>query len=305
MRENKVIPATQDTVFKIVMSSCPNYLSFLISEFLGVSKEEIKSKLVIKNNELSLSNAKEKKKISDFIVGIDKLLINIEMNGKYYEWLFMRNDAYLGKIEGESLNSGNDYSTLYSFLQINLNNFSYFKGNDSMLEFVYTDKKSRQIETEKVKKYHISLPKLAKKYYNGARLSKLEKALLILRVDKVSDLEKLGEGDEDLMEAVGRIREASLDINTIGLYDADLEREKIENGIRNVSFKAGEQHGFNRGVEQGIEQGLERGIECGIEQGSMQKQTAIISAMLNNGFSQEEISKITNIPIKEVKAIGL
>ena len=140
MRENKVIPATQDTVFKIVMSSCPNYLSFLISEFLGVSKEEIKSKLVIKNNELSLSNAKEKKKISDFIVGIDKLLINIEMNGKY-EWLFMRNDAYLGKIEGESLNSGNDYSTLYSFLQINLNNFSYFKGNDSMLEFVYTDKK--------------------------------------------------------------------------------------------------------------------------------------------------------------------
>ena len=99
------------------------------------------------------------------------------------------------------------------------------------------------------------------------------------------------------MEAVGRIREASLDINTIGLYDADLEREKIENGIRNISFKAGEQHGFNCGVKQGIERG--------IEQGSMQKQTAIISAMLNNGFSQEEISKITNIPIKEVKAVNI
>ena len=41
------------------------------------------------------------------------------------------------------------------------------------------------------------------------------------------------------MEAVGRIKEASLDINTIGLYDADLERERIENGIRSVSFKAG------------------------------------------------------------------
>ena len=37
----------------------------------------------------------------------------------------------------------------------------------------------------------------------------------------------------------------------------------------------------------------------------MQKQTAIISAMLNNGFSQEEISKITNIPIKEVKAVNI
>ena len=93
------------------------------------------------------------------------------------------------------------------------------------------------------------------------------------------------------MEAVGRIREPSLDINTIGLYDADLEREKIENGIRNISFKAGEQHGFNREIERGL------------EQGSMQKQTTIISAMLNNGFSQEEISKITNIPIKEVKTV--
>ena len=122
----------------------------------------------------------------------------------------MRNDAYLGKIEGESLNSGNDYSTLYSFLQINLNNFTYFKGKDSTLEFVYTDKKSKQIETEKVKKYHISLPKLAKKYYNGARLSKLEKALLILKVDKIRDLEKLGEGDNDLMEAVGRIKKLLL-----------------------------------------------------------------------------------------------
>ena len=271
------------------MTSCPNYLSFLISEFTGVSKEDIKRKLVIKNNELNLSNAKEKRKISDFIVGIDKLLVNIEMNGKYYEWLFMRNDAYLGKIEGESLNSGNDYSTLYSFLQINLNNFTYFKGNDSALEFVYTDKKSKQIETEKVKKYHISLPKLAKKYYNGARLSKLEKALLILKVDKISDLEKLGKGDNDLMEAVGRIKEASLDINTIGLYDADLERERIENGIRSISFKAGDKHGFERGLEQG----------------STKERTSIISAMLNNGMIQEEISKMTGIPIKEVKSVKL
>ena len=39
------------------------------------------------------------------------------------------------------------------------------------------------------------------------------------------------------METVGRIKEASLDINTIGLYDADLERERIENGIRSISFK--------------------------------------------------------------------
>ena len=91
------------------------------------------------------------------------------------------------------------------------------------------------------------------------------------------------------MEAVGRIKEASLDINTIGLYDADLERERIENGIRSVSFKAG----------------IERGIEQGIEQGSTKERISIISAMLNNGMSQEEISRMTGIPIKEVKSVKL
>ena len=95
------------------------------------------------------------------------------------------------------------------------------------------------------------------------------------------------------MEAVGRIKEASLDINTIGLYDADLERERIENGIRSISFKAG--------IERGLEQGLERGLE----QGSTKERISIISAMLNNGMSQEEISRMTGIPIKEVKAIRI
>ena len=95
------------------------------------------------------------------------------------------------------------------------------------------------------------------------------------------------------MEAVGRIKEASLDINTIGLYDADLERERIENGIRSISFKAG--------IERGLEQGLERGLE----QGNVEKQTSIISTMLGNGISQEEISRMTGIPIKEVKAISI
>ena len=103
------------------------------------------------------------------------------------------------------------------------------------------------------------------------------------------------------METVGRIKEASLDINTIGLYDADLERERIENGIRSISFKAG----IERGLEQGLERGLEQGLERGLEQGSTKERISIISTMLNNGMSQEEISRMTCIPIKEVKAIRI
>ena len=68
-----------------------------------------------------------------------------------------------------------------------------------------------------------------------------------------------------------------------------MERERIENGIRSISFKAG----------------IERGLERGLEQGSTKERISIISAMLNNGMSQEEVTRMTGIPIKEVKAIKL
>ena len=187
----KVIPANFDPVFKIVMLDCPNYLAFLVSSFTNIPKESIKGRIRVQNSEHKLSNAKERKKTSNLIIRVDKMLANFEMNNRYFDGLFIRNEAYLGKIEGESLNVSEDYSSMNSFLQVNFNNFSYFKVKSPILKFYYADMKNRIIETGKVKKYHISLPKLKKKYYNGDKLTKLEKALLILSIDKIEDLDKI------------------------------------------------------------------------------------------------------------------
>lgn len=187
----KVIPANFDPVFKIVMLDCPNYLAFLVSSFTNIPKERIKGRIRVQNSEHKLSNAKERKKTSDLIIRVDKMLANFEMNNRYFDGLFIRNEAYLGKIEGESLNVSEDYSSMNSFLQVNFNNFSYFKVKSPILKFYYADMKNRIIETGKVKKYHISLPKLKKKYYNGDKLTKLEKALLILSIDKIKDLDEI------------------------------------------------------------------------------------------------------------------
>ena len=159
------------------------------------------------------------------------------------------------------------------FLQVNFNNFTHFKSDKPILEFVYTDKDTLEIETENLKKYHISLPKLEKKYYNGDKLSKLEKALLILKLDKISDLEEISKGDEDLMEAVEKIKEATFDINTIGLYDAEKDRKWKE--------------------------------EAKIAYAEKKGQASIITALLNNGMSKEEVTKMTGIPLEKVKKMGL
>ncbi len=112
IKDGKVIPATSDTMFKIIMSSCPAYVTFLISEFTSISKDDLVKNIIIQNNELRLNNAKERKKISDFIAKIDKSLINFEMNSEYYDGLLIRNQAYLGKLEGESLNASESFSNM-------------------------------------------------------------------------------------------------------------------------------------------------------------------------------------------------
>ena len=301
----KVIPANFDPVFKIVMLDCPNYLAFLVSSFTNIPKEKIKGRIRVQNSEHKLSNAKERKKTSDLIIKVDKMLANFEMNNRYFDGLFIRNEAYLGKIEGESLNVSEDYSNMNSFLQVNFNNFSHFKVKSPILKFYYTDMKNRIIETGKVKKYHISLPKLKKKYYNGDKLTKLEKALLILSIDKIKDLDEISKGDDDLMEAAKRIKEATFDINTIGLYDAE-ERRRQEDAMylayrEKIATRRGYRNGRKAGVEHGYSQGFSQGISQGISQGVEQERNSIINAMLSKGLSYDTIAEITNISNQDIK----
>lgn len=211
------------------------------------------------------------------------------MNSEYFDGLLIRNQAYLGKIEGESLNASEDYSNMQRFLQVNFNDFIHFKSDSPILEFVYTDIVNGEIETENLKKYHISLPKLEKKYYNGDKLSKLEKALLILKLDKIKDLEEISKGDNDLMEAVERIKDATFDINTIGLYDAELDRKWKEEAKMAYAKKLG------------IEEGQEKGREEGREEG----QFSIISTMLKNGITPKKVIEMTGISLEKIKKMGL
>ena len=76
----------------------------------------------------------------------------------------------------------------------------------------------------------------------------------------------------------------------------ELMKEEIEEELKKNRDKA---------IQEGLAQGLEQGLERGLEQGSTKERISIISAMLNNGISQEEVTKMTGIPIKEVKAIKL
>ena len=52
-----------------------------------------------------------------------------------------------------------------------------------------------------------------------------------------------------------------------------------------------------------LEIGIEKGIEQGIEKGVEQSRTEIIQNMLNSGFTSEEVSKVTQIPLDVVREV--
>ena len=74
-----------------------------------------------------------------------------------------------------------------------------------------------------------------------------------------------------------KTKEDTFDINTIGLYDAEKDRKWKEEAKLAYREKIG----------------LEKG------------QTSSITAVLNNGMSKEEVTKMTGIPLEKVKKMGL
>ena len=99
------------------------------------------------------------------------------------------------------------------------------------------------------------------------------------------------------MEVVEKIKEATFDINTIGLYDAEKDRKWKEEAKLAYREKIGVQKGREEGIELGRKEGIELGREEGIELGREEERLSIISTLLNNGMSQEEIFKMTGISL--------
>ena len=79
------------------------------------------------------------------------------------------------------------------------------------------------------------------------------------------------------MEAVERIKDATFDINTIGLYDAELDRKWKDEA--KIAY-------YNRIAK---------------EDGREEEQSSIITNMLNNGITPIKITEMTGIPLEKVK----
>ena len=290
---NFVYEGTLDSVFKAIMGGCLLYLGDIIFKLTGLDKDFIIKNFKEQNVEYKISNALERKKVSDFIFKLPGFIINLECNRGYWDGLIERNDAYFGKLKGELLSKGEEYSKKIKVIQINFDIFDNFEeclGKENISKF-YMRNNENIIETKTSEKIHIDMMKSYNKYLNKEELTKLDKELVILMLDDYLEIKKLAEGDEELMEVADKLYELTDNINNIGLYDP--EKRRIEEEALKIEYHS------NIAREEGIEQGIEQGMK----NGASNEKKSIAKAMLSKKMDIPLISEITGLSKKQISAL--
>lgn len=184
IKKHKFIPGTFDLAFKEIITSddCKHYTCSLISNLLGIDEEFLFENLYISNSNIPIENLAEKAKDTDVLLTVEGTIINLEMNKDYYEGVFKKNDIYQHTLISRTVKSGEIYLELKQIIQINIDDFSKFKKPIS--KFVLMEEETGEIENTDYIKYHISLPKIAERYYNGSGETYLDKLLLVLKLEK-------------------------------------------------------------------------------------------------------------------------
>ena len=293
-RKGEIVPATYDCIYKAIMRNCPKYRADTTSKLTSVSKKLILNTYKEMNVEYVIDNVLEKGKVSDVLFEAKGYVFNFEFNNRKWDGLIERNDAYLGKLKNDLIRIAKNYASLPKVIQVNINNFYCFLSKENLSEFKSRDKYGI-VESDKWGKIYVNLKLIRAKYDRGLELTKLEKELVILTLTKIDEIDKLAEGDEELMEVANELKRLTNDAYTIGLYDEEEERRRVENSIK-ITAKA-------QGLKQGLKQGVKQGVKQGIKQGASNEKKSIAKSMLDKKMDIPLISELTGLSQKQISML--
>lgn len=270
--DSRILELTSDVVFKAFMMSekTKEYKAKLIHLITGIEEEKLlEAEYVCK--EFPANNKKNKIYKSDIVVNVENNILNIEMNKIYYKGLFEKNNTYMNKIRSESFTRGEDYLEIEKVIQINIDNFSHYKGDKIVYKFEMREESTGELECENIESYHIDLEKLREVCYTNSERKELIKILTMFIAKEKSELESL-RSEEYMNDAINELERISRDEGIIGLYDA----EEIERKVKNTQIKGAKLEGKH-----------EKALE-------------IAKNLKIHGASLDEIIEITNLDLEQV-----
>ena len=240
----KIIPMTNDRVFKSVLSSIEarDYLIDIISGITGLPKANLKKDMTFVDSEHRISSKNESKKISDLVVEVKDNVINLEMNNTYYKKLVDRNFEYIAKLKSNLI--GESYNKIRKVIQINFDNFNRYNDDRVVIKFEMRDEKGikeiiKNTKHVKVTKWHDYAYDIVPK--TGG------KAAAIQAVSKHFDYQKeelmaFGDGHNDIemLDVVGYpivMENGSDEVKQHACYICDdVEKEGILKGLKHFNL---------------------------------------------------------------------
>jgi len=278
----KIIPMTNDRVFKSVLSSIEarDYLIDIISGITGLPKANLKKDMTFVDSEHRISSKNESKKISDLVVEVKDNVINLEMNNTYYKKLVDRNFEYIAKLKSNLI--GESYNKIRKVIQINFDNFNRYNDDRAVIKFEMRDEKGIK-EGVSLESYHVILPNVKEKYYNENNKDDLIGKLVIFVAERDEELQKLIDKHIELRPVGKKLVEISREEEARGIYDLEEHERRVRNSL----------------IEDALEDGWNRGKKEGIKENKL----SVAKRMLEKSIDINVISECTGLSEKEIKTL--
>ena len=253
---------TYDYVFKSVLSENKEYLARILSNILNIDKDYILDNLVYKNTEHTKLSKKDKRKISDLIVEVENMKINLEMNKGYYKSLTHKNNMYIYRLILGSIKEKEEYID-YDKMIIQVNFDVKWKFRDKlitkfeMIEKETGKKRCDYIESNDPIIYHVNLSKIKDMYYNKDKLNTFERELALMILDNKRELKEVSEGDDVMDKVNEKICKLSDDEILQGIY----VKEEMDSWMKKVDLKYAKEEGKKEANMETARKLLKKGME--------------------------------------------
>lgn len=281
----KIIPLVSNTMFKEIFGKEENkeMLAYLISEYFNIEYNFVLENIEHQNTSQNIDNKNDYKYDVDIILSLNnEVIINIEMNKRFWIGLENRNLAYISKIYSSQYERGKgkeQFRTSKKHIQINFNNYNYPRDREISINRL-KDIETNEELTDIIEIHHVNLEVIERRCYNKKEeeLTAIEKIVRCLKAEDIKEIEKqVGERMKSILD---KVMELSNDERLVGLYNKEELAEQREYGMKLL----------------GIEEGMQKGIEQTKEQ--------VVFNMLKKNIDIGTISEITELSIDEIKEIS-
>ena len=225
------------------------------------------------------NNIIKSKRVDALILTTNKK-IEIEINASINEYVYIRNTAYICNIYSTNALVGDSYNQDIDIIQINLTwGLDY---EESKREFRIIDKNGN------VYVKNLLIMEINMEYYKKIWYSKDEKKI---KENELLVMLDLNEGELKKMPKSDKISEKYVEsvtiVNNDPFFQEYMSHEEDQRKMQNSLIREAEDSGYEKGIKLGEEKG----------------KIDIAKSLIKSGMNLEEISKHTQIDIKELKKL--